>query len=389
MIMVILAGVICLIKKLSIKFTKIDLSLSALYCFMMATFSYAEVIPLSVQMFFGLVLLLYSFFILRLFINQLTLSDFLYHLYFISKWFFILSFILYIIGVLMHYTLGVELVVEGETHNRAVLLGVYFEGGVIPRLRGVCDSPNNFGMYALILLPIWLTYSRQVKVWKLSLIILMFVLTLSVTTLLALFCMVLIFIFIKLLQFNGKLKTKYAIPFGIFILVGLLLAFYLSSMLLNDPDVYLNLSKGLEDRLSRANSGSGRFELWQYTFSLISERPFWGYGLNQARVLLAPFREVVSTHNNFLEVTLEGGVIGLLLYILLISAVILSLLSKRLANKERQWISLSAVSMFIFSNANVTIYSDSLIFFLAITSSIIVLKDSPSRFNPKSLTLKT
>lgn len=387
MIMVILAGVICLMKRFSIKFTIIDLTLFALYCFMMVTFSYAEIIPLSVQMFFGLLLLLYSFFILRLFIYRCSLTVFLQHLYFVARWFFILSFILYFAGLVAHYILGVELVVEGETHNRAVLLGVYFEGGVIPRLRGGCDSPNNFGMYAVVLFPVWLTYNTQVKLWKFSVIIVMIALTLSVTTLLAFFCMTLIFICIKFFQFNGKLKTKYAMPFGIFILVVLLLAFYLSSMLLNDPDVYLNLSKGLEDRLSRANSGSGRFELWQYSLSLISEKPFWGYGLNQARVLLAPFRDVVSTHNNFLEVTLEGGAFGLLLYILLIAALIFSLLSNALDYKEKQWITLSAVGMFIFSNANVTMYSDSLIFFLAITSSITVLQKTPSYFNSKPLTL--
>jgi O-antigen ligase len=376
MIMVLIGGVVCLLNNFRMKLTIIDLSLSALYCYMMVTIIYAGEATLSIQMFFGLILLLYSYFILRLFICRYSLNEFIEQMYIIAKWFFILSFFSYLIGIIAHYMLGVSLILEGTTENRAMLLGVYFEGGTVARMRGLCDSPNNFGMYAVLMLPIWINYSPGIKWWQAVSVALMIILTLSVTTYLALICMLLMFLSIKIFNLKGKVQWKTLVMILSFILLIFALIQFVSFIVLGSTSA--DLDTLIKDRLSRVNSGSGRFELWKYSWSLIEEQPIWGYGLNQARVVLSSFRDVNSTHNNFLEVTLEGGFVGFLLYLLFIFIVFMTGFSTSMAKKERQWVVMTLIGVFVFSNANVNLYADSSILVLAIIASLPLLKNSQS-----------
>lgn len=373
MIMVSIGGIIFSLNKFRVKLTTIDIFLSVLYLYMMATFIYSEEISLSIQMFFGLNLLLYSYFILRIFIYQYSLNEFVEKIYFIAKWFFILSFFLYVIGVLAHYLFDVSIVLEGGG-NRAVLLGVYFEGGITPRMRGLCDSPNNFGMYAIIMLPVWLNYSPGIKWWQLSIVSIMLILSFSTTMFLALICMFFIFILNKFFNSNGKVSRKLLVLIIFYTILFFVISGSIYFVFLDGLSADLNAVIGY--KLDRVSSGSGRFELWQYSWSLISENPVFGYGLNQARIVLAPYRQVNSTHNNFLEVMLEGGVGGLLLYLFLLSSVFVTVFSKSMMKKERQWVLITLVGLFIFSNANVNLYSDSFIFCLAIIATLPLLKNT-------------
>jgi O-antigen ligase len=343
---------------------------------MMVTSTYADEKNLSIQMFFGLILLLYSYFILRLFIYQYSLNELIDQLFFIVKWFFIMSFVLYFIGIVAHYLFDVSLILEGDADNRAVLLGVYFENGVYPRLRGLCDSPNNFGMYAVLMLPVWISYSPRVKIWQFTIIALMIFLTMSITTFIAIACMFFIFLLIKFFNFNGQIRWKSVATILFYIMFFFVAGELISFVYLGGGNT--DLPQMIDDRLSRAHTGSGRFDLWQYSWSLISEQPVFGYGLNQTRVLLASFRAVHSTHNNFLEIMIEGGFVGLLLYLFFLFTVIRAGISKALQKKERQWVVISLVGVFIFSNANVNLYADSMIFTLAIIATLPLLKNIES-----------
>ena len=71
-------------------------------------------------------------------------------------------------------------------------------------------------------------------------------------------------------------------------------------------------------RADRVISGSGRSDLFAYIVHLISEQPFFGFGLAQVREFLVGFhgRDLQSAHNSFLEVFFEGGVFAVLLFIM-------------------------------------------------------------------------
>ncbi|MGV3485360.1 MAG: O-antigen ligase family protein [Planctomycetaceae bacterium] len=85
--------------------------------------------------------------------------------------------------------------------------------------------------------------------------------------------------------------------------------------------VYI-VASGAEDRLldtlvmklaksgdkSEILTGTGRTLIWSRSLEIISERPFTGYGLNTATVLLRDYGQ--STHNAVLHAALSGGVLA-------------------------------------------------------------------------------
>ena len=85
--------------------------------------------------------------------------------------------------------------------------------------------------------------------------------------------------------------------------------------------VYYNLD-ALLALIGRNRTASGRTDLWEASFLLIQRRPWLGYGLygvfgtNIAwDISVRAGWMVTSSHNNYVEVLLSYGIIGLLLYL--------------------------------------------------------------------------
>ena len=83
-----------------------------------------------------------------------------------------------------------------------------------------------------------------------------------------------------------------------------------------------NLSRGFADR------GAGRLDLWTGTISLIQDRPLLGHGFGQLQTKILPSlpttpgvlelvdtRETVSSHNTFLDILGDLGLVGLGLWL--------------------------------------------------------------------------
>ena len=65
---------------------------------------------------------------------------------------------------------------------------------------------------------------------------------------------------------------------------------------------------------------SGRVFIWQRTLEHIYKNPLWGYGIQKAEVLDAAIGNQFSSHNYFLDITYQRGIIGLILFIILLAA---------------------------------------------------------------------
>ncbi len=65
---------------------------------------------------------------------------------------------------------------------------------------------------------------------------------------------------------------------------------------------------------------TGRTDLWAHVLSVAIEKPFFGHGLDSSRQFIMNYtnEELVSTHNTYLTILFEFGVIGLGLYLTLI-----------------------------------------------------------------------
>ena len=91
-----------------------------------------------------------------------------------------------------------------------------------------------------------------------------------------------------------------------------------------------NLQRGFADR------GAGRLDLWTVSLDLIRENPILGYGLGQLRTIIAPnllltpgsqhltdSRAEVSAHNTWIELAGDLGVVGVVLFLLVVVVALL------------------------------------------------------------------
>ncbi|MEM6523614.1 MAG: O-antigen ligase family protein [Bacteroidota bacterium] len=81
----------------------------------------------------------------------------------------------------------------------------------------------------------------------------------------------------------------------------------------------LNEYNRIENSLSRP-TGNNRVYYWRTAIKLIKDQPFLGYGLSGARNNLQRsynndgFNQYFNTHNQFLMITLESGVVGFIIF---------------------------------------------------------------------------
>lgn len=311
-----------------------------LFVYIISTFLYADNTVLVLIRAIGIILLILTFISLIL-LSSIITAEMFYE--------FIRRFIVfYLVFSLCYYILGLEAFLNGGItleNGERKLFGLYMEG-VLPRLRGGADSPNNF-----VLLLIFLNVSyfmcchllnKVISYNILILSILSLILTLSITGYLAFFC-ILLFVSLD----NSKLFFT--------LLLFTLLSIITISLLYFSQDWFQNI---VSTRVLRIGTGSGREGLFIYVIDLIGQNPIFGYGLGQARDFLVGFqgRQLQSTHNSFLEIFFEGGIFALILFVIcwftLFARIIISKCS--LFSKKMLFLYLSG--LLIFSQANLMIY---------------------------------
>jgi O-antigen ligase len=97
-----------------------------------------------------------------------------------------------------------------------------------------------------------------------------------------------------------------------------------------------NTMRGFSDR------GAGRLDFWNVTMDMIPERPLWGFGGGQLRAVLptrlattpgvekpTDTRDEVSSHNTWLDVTGDYGVVGLTIFVSIYVVAIVNLARPR------------------------------------------------------------
>lgn len=82
-------------------------------------------------------------------------------------------------------------------------------------------------------------------------------------------------------------------------------------------------SASLYDFLGKEVTLGGRIYIWAAAIQNISKSPIWGYGITQGGELFINhvygYGDLVPSHNLFLEVAIQSGLIGLILYLLILT----------------------------------------------------------------------
>ncbi len=321
--------------------------------FNLFSFFYSENLNTSLSLFIGSILLILMYFVYRVvFSYAFSIEKILIKLYF---WFVIISLFFYFFGLYSFFILDMR--PEGVGYESRALFGVMFEDSR-PRLRGIADSPNNFGLFIIIGYSLVLFSDSIVKSKILiPLIIFSIILTMSITTIIAMLIVTILF-YVR--------QPRYLISMiGILLILSSLLAVF---YYLTDDTYVLSM---IEERLRHVSSGSGRWELWGKTIEYISERPLMGYGLNQSRELFVDYRGYHSTHNAILGIWLESGVLVLFIYLMFWFFLFRSTVVLYLKSMPGSFLFPLSLAMFFFTMSNVTIFTEIFTFFLVIASHYI------------------
>lgn len=101
--------------------------------------------------------------------------------------------------------------------------------------------------------------------------------------------------------------TKLILGFGGAILILLLLSFFI-------PSMNYTIERFIE-KIEMGDITSGRMEYWIYSWFYFLKKPFWGYGWRWF-AYNNPFPKVMDVHNTLLQLLLETGIIGTIIFFL-------------------------------------------------------------------------
>ena len=173
------------------------------------------------------------------------------------------------------------------------------------------------GFYLLYLLPLILTMkSRFIKIVCSLIVIFALFLSMKRSGIIALAFALLGYIFIR-----QYVRRKFNIRSFIGSIVTISIAGALFFILGNSDANRENMFDRFEN--IEKDNGSGRLEVWEHTYSMIADQDIFHFMVgNGYDTVRRDSHLQLSAHNDFLEVTYDFGLIGLLLYILAFTALI-------------------------------------------------------------------
>jgi O-antigen ligase len=267
------------------------------YLLISVSIIYAENISLAAQLIAGQVVLVVSFYVLRALMKKVSLNTLEEIFLKAGNYFVIISIILYVGGLISYYVLHIVPSQVSYLNDHSIrVYGVYLEG-FLPRFAGLCASPNNYAYFGILFL--WLFVHK--KKMKMALITLL-------TLILSLSTIIIAIVIIQIIIYLAHRRFKYLF----LVIIGFILLIFVGIYL---QDNYAFIKDIISVRATRNETGSGRYDLWEYCIGLIIKAPFFGYGANQSRVIIADFRELQSSHNSYIEIFLTIGIFGFITYL--------------------------------------------------------------------------
>lgn len=121
---------------------------------------------------------------------------------------------------------------------------------------------------------------------------------------------------------------------------------------------FTTVGKKLNDlihALTGKNLFSGRHEIWEAVMLVIFEKPFTGYGMGVRAHDIADID--LTAHNMFLQIILEYGIVGFILFWLLLFT-IWRLLLKRLDNFAAKWSLCFMTGILVYNTFELTLFQN-------------------------------
>ena len=250
--------------------------------------------------------------------------------------------LVYLVLTLAYYFYGISQLIGVELLNGDISHGVLYDRGMF-RLKGFNNNPDYFNLFNIIFLSIGLNKWKINFKMKLILVfsILCGILTFSLSALLV--NCIIVLLFIISLSKQKILITTLSISVLIFIIFN-----YFNH---NDNEAIQVIKEIVIKRTEHSKTGSGRFEMWNGILPVISDNLIIGTGVGTVYSYTYKQFSIINLHNTYLEILLELGIVGLLLFLFLLLINFLKIInySSNKTNKSIMLLSFIGLTISLFS----------------------------------------
>lgn len=200
----------------------------------------------------------------------------------------------------------------------AIMLSYYFMNNYYNNVNYNTDSQSNSSYTVLYILPFMLCHRNKIiRIMSIILVLLVVMFSLKRGGFIALFCSILVYLYIS--QISIK-KRRINILSIILVIVAIVLLLYLI-MYINDIFLSNSLFNRLEDSID--SEGSGRFSIYNYYWNLFKGSSLLQFIIGRGWLGSIRCSDLgLTCHNDFLEVLIDFGIIGLIFYLTFITSLI-------------------------------------------------------------------
>lgn len=290
-------------------FNTIDKILLLFICFMFLGLLFSRDISSSLRYIFGTLLVGFSALQYRTYLQYFCSKEQLENaIHVIGIIFGVVSIVYYAFG-LIHFNFNFY-------GNDISAYGVLIDRSVPRLITLASDDPNISFLFLSFFLCYYLCNLKSVvKFFGLALYLLLCFLTMSRAAYISMAIMLILFV----LHNNSEKHTSKIMKMIIFVMIVFAILLTVSAIF------EISLLEIMKSRFSLSSSGmhSGRINLWKNALITFYNNPIFGIGINSSLSYnLQHYGTVYYVHNTYLEVLSETGLIGLVLYLLLIFTII-------------------------------------------------------------------
>lgn len=313
----------------------------------------------GLRMTLGFILIFFCYFSCKIFLenSRISYENTMFLFYSASMLFIYWSIISYVIGYV---------VIDGnyKIYEHVIHYGVLVERSS-PRLVGPLSDPNIFSFYCIIILFYIFTKTNKNTFDKINLILTTTAVVLSLSrggwlaiTVAGSYW----YFYNSLIQFK-KLTFEKKLFKAIIVAILTFLGVFI--LLIENNSI----RELLINRFKNISQGSGRSEIWVNAINIWQENPIFGIGLGNFRPYSDEmFNRAVHVHNTFLEILVELGLIGILLYCTWHLIIFITCIKLTKKNKKYQFLILSYIAMILMMNTISLTISEYFFLFLIILS---------------------
>ncbi|MDA7813137.1 O-antigen ligase family protein [Flavobacteriaceae bacterium] len=211
--------------------------------------------------------------------------------------------------------------------------GLLFDRGM-PRFKGFANNPDYINLFIIPFFFSSILYFKKKSNAKVlfSLCVISILLSMSLAS-------IFVYIIISIVYLINNMRNFF--KYFIITAIILILCSYIISQNIFIYEIF-------ERRLSHVESGSGRFEMWNFGIQEFMNNPIFGSGIGTIKNISLEFG-ITNMHNTYLELLIEFGILGCIPFLFLLFSLFINKKENNSINKKFLFYSSLALILNLFT----------------------------------------